>query len=266
MTRNSVKSAERVFQILEYFAHKREPARLSDVANSLAHPVSSVSALLKCMVDLGYMNFDDRTRRYMPAARIAHLGSWLNFDAYEQTSVLEAMYRLREAANESVVLATPTDIYLEYIDTLHGWEGINIRRGTRRLLVQSGTGWLFLARMDLAEALAIYRRTIEAGELRRDEFTETDFLKKLLEHREMDISFIHARELLRPTAHWGAAMISMIIPTPPGHRGLAMGVHGLSERLETKRAHVNQVLYAVAAELEEELSREAESKAASPAL
>ncbi|AJE46814.1 IclR family transcriptional regulator [Celeribacter indicus] len=265
MTRNSVKSAERVFQILEHFARTREPARLSEVAASLDHPVSSVSALLKCMVDQGYMNFDDRTRRYMPAARIAHLGSWLNFDAYEQTAVLEAMYRLREAANESVVLATPTDIYLEYIDTLHGWEGINIRRGTRRLLVQSGTGWLFLARMDLAQALAIYRRTIELGELRQDEFSETEFLKKLIEHRDMDISFVHARELLRPTAHWGAAMISMIIPTPPGHRGLAMGVHGLAERLETKRARVSDLFHEIAAELEADLAQTAGSAPAATA-
>lgn len=262
MTKKSVKSAERVFQILEHFARTREPARLSEVANSLEHPVSSVSALLKCMVDQGYMTFDDRTRRYMPAARIAHLGSWLNFDDYEQTAVLEAMYRLRETANESVVLATPNDIYLEYIDTLHGWEGINIRRGTRRLLVQNGTGWLFLARSDLSEALSIYRRTIEAGELRRDEFSETDFLKKLVEHREKEISFVHARELLRPTAHWGAAMISMIIPTPPGHRGLAMGVHGLAERLETKRAHIYQMFHSITTALEEKLAEQLPAEAA----
>lgn len=254
MNRNSVKSAERVFQILEYFARTREPARLGEVANRLNHPVSSVSALLKCMVDLGYMQFDEETRYYMPAARIAHLGSWLNFDTYEQTAVLEAMYTLREAANESVVLATPNDIYLEYIDTLHGREGINIRRGTRRLLVQSGTGWLFLARIGLAESLSIYHRTIAASELHRDEFTEAEFLQKLVEHREMDISFVHARELLRPTAHWGAAMISKIIPTPPGHRPLAMGLHGLSARLEAKRDHISEVFFSVTETLENTLA------------
>lgn len=245
MAKNSVKSAERVFQILEYFARMRKPARLSEVAKHLEHPISSVSALLKCMVDLGYVQFDEDTRHYVPSARIAHLGSWLNFDAYEQTAVLEAMYELREAANESIVLATPNDIYLEYIDTLHGWEGINIRRGTRRLLIQSGTGWLFLARMNLVEALSIYRRTVEAGELQRDEFTETEFLQKIVQHREMVISFVHAQELLRPTAHWGAAMMSMIIPAPPGHRQLAIGVHGLAERLDAKRAKVEALFYSI---------------------
>lgn len=68
--RNSVKSAERVLQILEYL---RESARLSDVANRLNHPISSASAL-NCMVDLGYMQFDEAARHYMPAARSPSTG------------------------------------------------------------------------------------------------------------------------------------------------------------------------------------------------
>lgn len=242
MTNGSVKSAERVFQILEYFARTREPARLSDIAMDLAFPVSSVSALLKCMVTQGYMDYDEQRRRYIPSARLAHLGCWLSFDTYEQTDVLEEMYRLREVAQESVVLATPSDIYLEYVETLHGWDSINIRRGTRRLMVQTGTGWLFLARMTPEQARLIYRRTIAAGELRSEEFTEKAFMEKVAAHREMDLSFVHARELLRPTAHWGAAMISMIIPTPPGHRPLAIGAHGLSARLEEKSDAISSEL------------------------
>lgn len=254
MNNGSVKSAERVFQILEYFARTRKPARLTEIANSLGFPISSVRALLICMVKHGYMEIDDDDRRYIPAARLAHLGSWLNVDSYEQNEVLEEMYQLRELVRESVVLATPTDIYLEYIDTVHGSEGIHIRRGTRRLLVQTGTGWLFLARMKPEQALRIYRRTIASGELRRDEFPEEVFMEKVRAHREMDISFVYARELLRPTAHWGAAMISMIIPTPPGHRRLAIGAHGLGERLEKKREIITNKLLRIGKALEDVLA------------
>lgn len=249
MTGTSVKSAERVFQILEYFAHTREPARLSEIATTLGYPVSSVSALLKCMVDQGYMEFDVQKHCYIPSARLAHLGAWLNYDAYEQALVLDEMYHLREVAKESVVLATPNDIYLEYIDMLHGWESINIQRGARRLLVQSGTGWLFLAGMERSLAMQVYHRTIEAGELSHDEFPEKDFIEKLTSHRDVNVSFVHARELLRPTAHWGAAMISMIIPTPPGHRALAIGAHGPGERLKEKRVRITAELYRISASL-----------------
>lgn len=254
MTGSSVKSAGRVFEILEYFARTRRAARLSEIATNLGYPISSVNALLKCMVQEGYMNYDELNRCYLPSARIAHLGSWLNIDSYEQTFVLEEMYRLREVAQESVVLATPNGIYLEYVDTIHGWEGINIRRGTRRLLVQTGTGWLFLARMQLDKALAIYHRTVEAGELRYDEFPAKAFIEKLDSHRHIDVSFIHARELLRPTAHWGAAMISMIIPTPRDHRALAIGAHGLGARLEAKRELIATELHRIVSALAERLN------------
>lgn len=251
MTENVVKSAERVFQILEFFARTRKPARLSEIAVELGYPISSVNALLKSMVTQGYMDFNEETHRYLPAARIAHLSTWLNIDSFEKTVVLDEMYRLREVAQEPVVLATPNGIYLEYVDTLHGWEGINshIRPGTRRLLVQTGTGWLFLSRVDRGQALEIYRRTLEAGELRYDEFPEAAFVERIEGHRHMDVSFTHAKELLRPTAHWGAVMISMIMPTPPGHRPLAMGAHGPAARLEAKRELVSAELRRIAASL-----------------
>jgi len=255
MTKTLVKSAERVFHILEYFARKRESARLSEVAVALGYPVSSVSALLKSMVDQGYMNYNQKKRSYQPSSRLLLLSSWLNFNSYEQV-VLEEMYRLREIAKESVVLATPNGIYLEYVDTLNGWEGINIKRGTRRLLVQTGTGWLFLAQLNHDQALTLYHRTINSGELTYDEFSEKKFLEKIDSHRHTDLSFVQAKELLRPTAHWGAAMISVIIPTPPGHRKLAIGAHGLCTQLEVKRDLISAELRRIVSSLKHGVSAE----------
>lgn len=255
MSASSVKSASRVFEILEYFARTRKAARLTDISGELGYPVSSLNALLKCMVSLGYMEFDETARVYMPSARISHLSSWLNINSYEQTVALEEMYHLRSVAREPVVLAAPVGIYLEYVSTLHSSEGINshIKPGTRRLLVQTGTGWLFLSRIKRKQALTIYRRTIRAGELGTDEFPEKAFVEKLESHREMDISFIRAKDLLRPTAHWDAAMISMIIPTPQGHRPLALGAHGPTTRLESKRDLISAELRRIRASLAQRL-------------
>lgn len=246
MNTRPVKSAERVFQILEYFEQARRPSRLSDIAKSLDLPISSVSALLHSMVALGYMEQDPVTSCYLPTGRIAHIVSWLKLDNYEHMLVLDEMWRLRELAKESVVLASPTGIHLEYVETVHGWESIHIKRGAKRLLVQTGTGWLFLARMDPRDAMNIYRRTIIAGEIAPHEFSEGKFLETVESHRDREVSFVHARELLRPTAHWGAAMISAIMPTPAGHRPLAIGVHGLSGRLIEKEDLISSELRRVA--------------------
>jgi len=234
MVTGQVKSAERVFRILEHFSRTRKPARLSDVAASLDVPISSASALLKSMVSLGYLDYDEQERSYLPAVRLVHLGSWISFNSYEQEVVLEEMWRVREIVQESVVLAAINDIYIEYVESLHGSESIRIKRGTRRLLVQNGIGWQFLSQMEPHQASSIYKQTINSGELNKDEFPEEDFNRRVADQRGKDFSFVHARELLRPTAHWGAAMIATPIPSPPGHRKLAIGVHGLSDRLEAK--------------------------------
>jgi len=242
MAKGLVKSAERVFLILEFFSETRRPCRLSEIATNLGLPVSSVSLLLQCMVEKGYMDFDSETYGYMPSGRIGHLTSWIGAGDYEQHLVLDEMWRLREATQESVVLATPIGIYLEYVETVQGSESIRMKRGTRRLLVQTGTGWLFLSRISEDEALSIYWQTVGAELLDRSKFSEAQFLQKLARHRDTDLSFVHARELVSPTAHWGAAMLSMIIPVPPGHRKLAIGAHGLSERLNEKQEQISAEL------------------------
>lgn len=253
MAKGSVKSAERVFLILEFFAETRRPCRLSEIANSLGLPVSSVSMLLRCMVAQGYMDYDRASYCYMPSGRMGHLASWIESDDFEQHLVLDEMLRLRETTQESVVLATPIGLHLEYVETVQGSDSIRIKRGTRRLLVQTGTGWLFLSRMSRDAALAIYRQTVESDKLDRGRFSEAEFLEKLDSHRGTELSFVHARELVSPTAHWGAAMLSMILPVPPGHRKLAIGAHGLSERLTAKHGQISAELARISKSLSDHI-------------
>jgi DNA-binding IclR family transcriptional regulator len=260
--RDSVKSAVRVLEILEYFARNREPTRLRDIVRSLGYPTSSTDVLLKTMVAQGYMQFDAATHCYMPSQRVAQLGSWIPVGGFEQTTILQHMYVLRNKLREPVVLATPNGIHLEYVESLPGFDGINsiISPGTKRLLVQTGTGWLFLNRLPLEDAFSIYRRTLRCNELSAAEFSQRDFLAKLEDHRGRDVSFVRARDLLRPTAHWNAAMVSMMIPSPPGHRPLALGVHGPCQRIEDELSDIECELLKVRAAIEAELEQEGEAR------
>ena len=253
MPQHSVKSAVRVFEILEYFAHCRRPARLTDIAKHLHYPVSSVNALLKSLVVQGYMKFNARTHLYIPAARLGHVTSWINFDGFEQAVMLDAMRRLRDVANGPVALASPIDIYLEYVETLAGTNetDLRIKPGTRRILIQTGTGWLFLSRKSRAYARSIYRQTIDRKELTRLQFPEAEFFKQLDAHAELDISFSLAKDLVLPVAHWDGAMISMIMPVPPGHRELALCAGGRSGRLERKLELISNELQRIAEDVRE---------------
>ena len=252
----AVKSAIRVIEIMEYFARYREPARMSQIADALGYPTSSANALLKSMVARNYMDFDALTHRYMPSARMAHLTSWIDGGGFEQGVMLDAMCRLRDAVDEPVLLATPAGLFVDYIETVHVADGehLRIRTGTRRLLVQTGIGWLYLSRQSRADALDIYRRTILAGELSERQFSRTAFERRLDEHRDLDVSVLCASALKIPTCHWNGGMISALVPAPQGHRALALGVYGAMPSMRTKRALIVAELRRILAEIREEVA------------
>ena len=72
-----VKSAGRVLEIFEFFAHRHAPATVSEVAAALEFPLSSTSVLLKSLLTLGYLEYSARSREYQPTIRFAVLGTWI---------------------------------------------------------------------------------------------------------------------------------------------------------------------------------------------
>lgn len=256
MQQDRVKSAARVFAILEFFSEHRQPARMHEMTASLSYPVSSMTALLRTMVSLGYLEFDPDTHRYFPSPRLSRLTNWMDTSGYEQTVVLDAMHRLRERAGEPVVLGTQEGLHLEYVVSLHRYEGTNshIKAGTRRLMIQNGIGWMILSRQPFSEAISIYRQTVTRGLLRADDYDEAAFAATLQAHAATDISVLHARHLCAPTAHWNASMVSTLIPAPDGHhRSLGVGLHGPTDRIIAKVEMLSALLRELVVDLKSQL-------------
>ena len=70
---SSVKSARRVFEILELFATVRRPWRAGAMSKHLRYPPSSTFALLRSMSAMGYLTFEKKTHTYFPSVRLLHL-------------------------------------------------------------------------------------------------------------------------------------------------------------------------------------------------
>jgi len=70
-----VKSAVRVFEILKYIAQHEAGQAHSDVARGLGIPRASLTALLGDLIELGYVTFDSKTRRYSLGAEILTLSN-----------------------------------------------------------------------------------------------------------------------------------------------------------------------------------------------
>jgi DNA-binding IclR family transcriptional regulator len=233
----SVKSACRVFEILEHFKDKQEPLRLSDIAERLDYPVSSTSALLKTMLDQGYLQFDKISKRYFPSPRLAQLVGWIGKYNPERGPVLESMRRLQKRTSGLVVLGTPADLYIEYVESLRSLQPdyIYIPPGIHRLTVQNGMGWLFLSRMKEQAILSIYRRTMSAHLLEQHEFSLTALLERVEPLRNEDFVLAHAGEYLRPATHWSYAMLSMLVPAGSSRDRMAIGIAGPASRIDRDR-------------------------------
>ena len=86
-----VKSAQRVLDLLEFFADERRPASVGVIAQSLGWPQSSTSVLLKGLAETGYFDHDGRTGLYAPNVRIALATAWLQEHLYSEQNLLRLM-------------------------------------------------------------------------------------------------------------------------------------------------------------------------------
>lgn len=236
MLDGQVKSCGRVFDILELFGALRRPLRLKEIAAALGFPTSSAAALAKSMAARGYLSYDPDARTYLPTARLALLLGWVPGNAFEQVAVLAAMRQVRIATQELVVLGIEQDLHLEYIGTMRSSGGAQLYAapGTRRALVATA-GSLLLQNRRRADAIMIYRRSVERGLVDPKRLSESEFLGRLKAQAGEPICHTRARDIGTQTAHWDGAMIYALLPVPEGHRPLVVGVGGTAERIEAKR-------------------------------
>jgi DNA-binding IclR family transcriptional regulator len=232
-----VKSACRVFEVLEHFKEQQDPLRLSEIADRMNYPLSSTSALLKTMLHSGYLQFDPKSKRYFPSPRLAQLVSWIGKYNPERGPLLESMRRLQKRTVGFVVLAQPVDLYVEFIETMRSSRSdcVYVPPGVRRLIVQNGIGWLFLSRMPERAVAQIYRRTIAARLFAEREFPFKALLKRIEPLRDQNHAIAHAREYIRPPAHWSYAMISMMVPPGLQRDPMAIGICAPATRIERDR-------------------------------
>ncbi len=88
MPSSVIKSARRVFEVLEYFDDVRRPASLHDIVSHFGYPLSSGYSLLKSIVAMGYLDYDKASRTYMPTMRVATLGHWVQDALFGDNRIL----------------------------------------------------------------------------------------------------------------------------------------------------------------------------------
>jgi DNA-binding IclR family transcriptional regulator len=230
MADSTIKSARRVFEVLEHFDAVRSPLTLKQICDRYGYPPSSGTAILKSLVTLGYLEYDKRSRTYLPTMRIAALGSWVASELFGSLNILSLMEDLRDQTGESVLLATESDLYAQYVHIVHSREADTLLPlGVLRNLGRSGLGRLLLSRHDDRAIRAIVRRIDAQRGADEARIDLDELMADVTAFRHAGFATSH--DLVTP----GVGIIGILLPPTPFGRVFAIGLGGPWARLSGRQ-------------------------------
>ena len=222
-----IKSARRIFEVLEYFEQVQRPISLKELSAKHDYPISSAAALLKSMVAMGYLFYDSYNRTYMPTMRIAQMGKWLNSGLFGESAILELVDYVHQELNELVNISTQSDLHAQYIHCIQTTKPLRfeVKPGDIRPLAISGVGRTILSEHSDVEIERLLRR-IKAN-CPPAEHIELDELMKIINGIRRDGYMFSKHVIMRE-----AGVIAMPLPQRSFGRILVLGVGGPVTRLE----------------------------------
>ena len=223
-----VKSARRVFEIMEFFDRERRPLGLKTICARLGYPASSAAAILKSLMALGYLEYDRKTQTYLPTMRIAVMGRWVSDQLFSESKLLPLMEDLRQRTQETVIVGTQSDISAQYVHVLRTYHPLSyaVEPGSLRPLGRSGVGLVLLSARSDAEIDALIYRSNYAEPVRSRRVALQDVMRDVEAIRRQGYFFSRHRYTE------GVGVIAMLLPTAPFNRTFAVALGGPVQRLE----------------------------------
>src|SRR4051812_18091652 len=143
----SIKSAQRVFEVLEYFDADHPEASVSDISRRYGYPQSSASELLSYMLHLGYLRRGSRGRTFRLSMRVAMLGTWVQPNLVRNGRLLRLMDEVAAETGGDVVLATNCGVRVQCLHAVSRTPGAP-RQGDLLPLLHSAEGRALLLTSD----------------------------------------------------------------------------------------------------------------------
>ena len=157
----SVKSAERVLELLEYFSWVGNlGVRLKDIERDLNYPQSSCSVLLNRLVDLGYLRYVPQDRTFLPTLRVDFLGESCLSKSTESKESMSYLEELFEKTEDLCFIAQRNGADLQYVAFRRSrkWRGAAPPAGFKRPLTLAASGKVILSFLPQSEVLGILQR------------------------------------------------------------------------------------------------------------
>lgn len=236
---SSVKSARRVFDVLEFFEEHQRAASAVEVANALNFPQSSTSALMRTMTAFGYLHYDSSRRTYIPTPRVSMLGQWISPALFTRGRLINLMEDLSARTGETIMVALRNGLSAQYIHVIQAKLPMRlyVKAGTLRPLARSGSGYALLSSYPDREVRRLVR-LINANETRPDRHVD---IKPLLQELRNVRSKGHAFSVNLVTP--GAGVVAMNLPAiTESSEPLVLCVAGLTDALIAQEIELAELM------------------------
>jgi DNA-binding IclR family transcriptional regulator len=222
----TVKSARRVLQILQYFNPERPEATVMDLARTLGFPQSSTTELLKALAQLGFLHYDRQRRIYRPTVQVALLGAWVQPFLFRQGHLLPMMDQISALTGQMVALGTQVALNVQYIHVIPSVSTMrmHIPQGTVRPLLRSALGKLLLSRESNNNIQKLVHRI--NAEAPTDQQVHPAVLTT-----EIDRIRQQGYALSTDVVTLGGGMVGVLLPQLEGSQTLSIGIGGLTSTI-----------------------------------
>ncbi|HEV2673780.1 MAG TPA: helix-turn-helix domain-containing protein [Aliidongia sp.] len=222
MPQDQARSIKRTLEVLEYFDEENPSASVGSISRDLGYPQSSTSILLKSLLNLGYLSYDDKTRTYRPTARVALLGRGIRSHLLGDGNLMAALDELSTKTGELIFLASQAGLSVHYIHVIPATNPLrmHLRAGAVRPLAGSSSGHLFLAARTDADIATIVKRSQEVAEPGKAPDLD-DVMREVRKIRKA--GYVLSTRTVTP----GGGVLGMMLPQQFEHQPLAICLGGV---------------------------------------
>jgi IclR family KDG regulon transcriptional repressor len=237
-TASVVKSAGRVFEVLELFRQVRRQLSAAEIGTALGYPKSSTNALLKTLVSLGYLVLNSRTMGYLPSLSVTQLGGWIPSVVLGSGDAFEILTEIHAGTQETVTLSVQNDLSCRFLRVIPGTFRISLRleEGYLAPLFTTAVGNAILSQLPDDEIAALVKRANIRTKKRSERKDPARLMEDVRSVRQRGYSIYY--DALSPDT--GA----IAVPFPSSMEGfpMAIGVGGLRDRIQRNEAAILRTL------------------------
>jgi len=241
---NVSKSVARAFAMLALFRDTREPLTAIQIRQQLDMPQPSVRALLKNLVDLGYLNYAADRKTYFPTMQLAHLGDWIAASVLAGGNTSQVIDDISMETGETASISVINDLNLEvlYAKTATHPVALQLRAGIGEVLWRTAAGRTLLSLLSDEKLEKIMRAMArrDNNARRRHEILGLESAIRDIRRRG---SFIGYDIYLRGVG-------TVCVPAHVGNQHAVIAVAGVKDRIQANEKRILRSIRSQIAHLE----------------